>query len=88
MPSSSECKSSEHSFSASSHGIDDENDKHNSRLRTVPSNDKYLRAPLSAGKQGVAALRSVVDMFKESTEESIRTIAKYRFHMDQANRIK
>ena len=87
MQSSLECRSSEHSSNAPSHGIDEENDQHRSRPRTIPANGKYLRALLSTERQGVAALRSVVDMLKKSTNESMRTIAKYRFHMDQANMI-
>ena len=88
MQSSSECRSSELSSNAPSHGIDEENDQHSSRPRTVPANDKYLRALLSAERHGIVALRSVVDMSKKSTNESIRIIAKYRFHINQANGIK
>ena len=85
MQSSSECRSSEHSFSASSHGIDEENDHRTSRPRIVPANDKYLRDLLSVERQGVVALRCGVDMFKKSTDESMRAIAKHRF---QVNMIK
>ena len=70
-------KSSDLSSDASSHG---------SRPRPVLTNDKYLKDVVYAERKGVAALRSVADMLKKSTQDSIKAIAKYQRVIDDANR--
>ena len=59
---------------------------HSGQPRPFLSNDKYLKAVLYAERQGVAALRSVADMLKKSTEDSIKAVAKYQRVIDEANR--
>ena len=51
----------------------------------LSSNSKYLKAVLYE-RHGVAALRSVADMLKKSTQDSIKAIAKYQRVIDDANR--
>ena len=62
------------------------NHMHGSRPRAVLTNDKYLKAVLSAERQGVAALRSVADMLRKSAEDSIKSMAKYQHFIDEANK--
>jgi hypothetical protein len=45
---------------------------------------KYLKAILVAEREGVAALRSIFDMLRKSTEDSIKYIAIYRRELDKA----
>ena len=59
---------------------------HSGQPRPFFSNDKYLKAVLYAERQDVAALRSVADMLKKSTHDSIKAIAKYQRVIDDANR--
>jgi hypothetical protein len=70
-------KSSDLSFDTSSHS---------NSLRPFLSNDKYLKAVLCAERQGVASQRSIADMLKKSTQDSIKAIAKYHRVIDDANR--
>ena len=70
-------KSSDISSDASSHG---------SRPRPVLTNDKYLKVVLYVERQGVVALRSVANILRKSTEDSIKAIAKYQRVFDEANR--
>ena len=51
----------------------------------LSSNSKYLKVVLYE-RHGVAALRSVADMLKKSTQDSIKAIAKYQRVIDDANR--
>ena len=61
------------------------NHMHGSRPTAVLTNDKYLKAVLYAERQGVVALRSVADMLRKSTEDSIKSMAKYQRVIDEAN---
>jgi hypothetical protein len=44
---------------------------------------KYLKAVMVAERKGVAALRSVGDIGRKSTEDSIKSIAIYRRELDK-----
>jgi hypothetical protein len=50
---------------------------HSGQPRPFLSNEKYLKVVLYAERHGVAALRSVPDMLKKSTYDSIKAIGKY-----------
>jgi hypothetical protein len=52
--------------------------------RTTYTYVKYLKVVLVAERKGVAALRSVADMLRKSTEDSIKSIAIYRRELDKA----
>ena len=58
---------------------------HSGQPRPFLPNSKYLKAVLYE-RNGVAALRSVADMLKKSTQDSIKAIAKYQRVIDDANR--
>ena len=62
------------------------NHMHGSRPTAVLTNDKYLKAVLSAERQGVAALRYVADMLRKSSEDSIKSMAKYQLVIDEDNK--
>ena len=62
------------------------NHMHGSRPTPVLTNDKYLKAVLSAERQGVAALRFVADMLRKSAEDSIKSMAEYQRVIDEANK--
>ena len=62
------------------------NHMHGSRPAAILTNDKYLKAELSAERQGVAALRSVADMLRKSSDDSIKSMAKYQLVIDEANK--
>jgi hypothetical protein len=51
--------------------------------RTTYIGVKYLKAVLVAETKGVAALRSVADMLRKSTKDSIKSIAIYRHELDK-----
>jgi hypothetical protein len=56
----------------------------NSPPRTTYIGVKYLKAVRIAKRKGVAALRSVADMLRKSTEDSKKSIAIYRRELDKA----
>lgn len=60
---------------------------HDSRLRAVLTNEKYLRFVLYAERHDVAALRSVFDMLRKSLEVSIKSMAKYQRLLMESTRI-
>jgi hypothetical protein len=45
---------------------------------------KYLKTVLVAERKGVSALRSVADMLRKNTKDSIKSIAIYRCELDKA----
>ena len=59
---------------------------HGSQPTPILINDKCLKAILSAERQGVAALRSVADMLRNSSEDSTKSMAKYQLVIDEANK--
>ena len=73
------------SSNASSQVILLSNHMHGSRHAAVLTNDKYLKAVLYAERQGVAALRSVADMLRNSAEDSIKLMSEYQRVIDEAN---
>jgi hypothetical protein len=52
--------------------------------RTNHTGVKYLKAILVVERKGVAALRSVADMLRKNTVDSIKYIAIYRRELDKA----
>jgi hypothetical protein len=52
--------------------------------RTTYIGVKYLNFVLVAERKGVASLRSVANMLRKSTEDSIKSIAIYRRELDKA----
>ena len=62
------------------------NHMHGIRPTPVLTNDKYLKVVLSAERQGVASFRFVVDMLRKSSEDSIKSMAKYQLVIDEANK--
>ena len=74
------------SSNASSQVMPLSNHMHGSRPTPVLINDKYLKVVLSAERQGVVALRPVADMLRKSSEDSIKSMAKYQLVIDEANK--
>ena len=72
------CDPSSHS---SSHCIVEAN-LLNSPPRTTHACDKYINVVLHAERKGVAALRSVAEMLKKRTDDTLKRIAMYRSLID------
>ena len=73
------CDPSSHS---SSHCIAEANNLLNSPPRTTVACDKYINVVLHAERKGVAALRSVAEMLKKRTYDTLKRIAMYRSLID------
>ena len=54
---------------------------------SIPTGDTYLDALQQVERKSVAALRSVAKKLKKKTEDSIKTIDKYRREIDEAKKI-